>query len=54
MSSKGDKHDDLFANLMSWEGYDPQLSPLENYIELQLQMGFLTEVKHILHNIAQK
>lgn len=41
-------------DLRDWEGYDPQLSDLENYIELQVQMGFLEEAQIILWNIAQQ
>lgn len=34
--------------LQSWEDYDDRLTTAENFIELQIQMGFLDKAKEQL------
>lgn len=38
----------------NWEDYDPSLTLSENYIELQIYMGFLDDAKRVLYNISQQ
>ncbi len=38
----------------NWEAYDPDLTLSENYIELQIYMGFLDDAKRVLYNISQQ
>ena len=39
---------DDFEPFFEWEGYDSNLSPAENFYELQVQMGLLDEAKKLL------
>ena len=56
-----DKDDDLNRKreyvrviLYGWDGYDPNLTPEENLIELIIEMGMLDEAKSVLSQYARR
>lgn len=43
------RNDEELTDMLSlWEGYDNELSPQENLIELQLYMGLMGQSKQLL------
>lgn len=44
----------LIEALQSWEDYDYNLSPGENFLELQLAMGMVDDSRKIVDKIMQE
>lgn len=40
--------------LYGWDGYDPNLTPEENLIELIIEMGMLDEAKAVISNYMRR
>ena len=45
---------ELWLALVQWEQYDPDLTPAQNFLELQIQMGFLDQAQEGLQKIMDK